>query len=555
MDLVLKYDKSYQERLNEYMGVFGNEEALPSSGLMQEWSFYLDGEIDLNGWQAIWKISRNSCADLNIEYPTLVLVYVTGICLPKIMADIKILKVQDEIDLPKSCTVRLTELHPTIEQDDSISLNLSSTAHAIDMIRFFYTHLFFPWDMEEDGANWFSKHLRSRLHLYYDLRNGEIPDCIATKIIGSISNARHIYECCERTISTMEKSIDLANCENPVSQKVFDLRVQLMQIRNEVELFEDPNLRKFVIKDRMEKCKNKTHQTTWVVCEQGDYYSILSFFNDIREVVGDIKVRFEPTFVLVLDQVQTNDTVFLNGAEHLFSGLSALHEGGRIKGVVSRSTTLKSTDDDIVLDCQGKIFLENLIIDVGDAHCGLLVRRGAIVTLSNCVITGNYNSSIQQGIIVLSGGTLYIIESEICGFYTGMVVNSNAVLSLNDSKIYNVNCGLKCYSGCDIKMKATFFEDCTSFGICMETNNEELAKVGDFKLLNTMDKITTKNVIGKNIGKGYVKINYKHKLEPVRDLFSNPVFHHILILDNDKIEDPEMETAGVETTLDDANEN
>lgn len=80
-----------------------------------------------------------------------------------------------------------------MQQDDSVVLNLTSTAEALDMLRFFYNHLLMPWDYDEDdGDDWSSKHMESRLHFFYDMKNGLIPKSMTEHVRGLMSEARQL---------------------------------------------------------------------------------------------------------------------------------------------------------------------------------------------------------------------------------------------------------------------------------------------------------------------------------------------------------------------------
>ena len=184
MEEVIKFDKSLQERLQEYTHVFSANETLSVSKIKEKWSYFVELSMDTCGWQAIWKIPRLLCETFNVPFPTITLVYVDNLNQDLLSASIKILAVQDEnISLPEYHEVPLIQLWPTKVQDASVVLNIRSTANTLDMLRFFYTNLLMPWDYEEDDdVDWFKKHLESRLRLFYDSINGVIPTTFAKNI-------------------------------------------------------------------------------------------------------------------------------------------------------------------------------------------------------------------------------------------------------------------------------------------------------------------------------------------------------------------------------------
>lgn len=102
--------------------------------------------------------------------------------------------VQDgDVHLDDTHVIPLVQLWPTKQQDNTVPLNLNSTAEAIDMLRFFYNHVFMPWDCDEDDmGDWAKKHLESRLHLFYDMKNGLISKNTAERVRGLMTEVRRL---------------------------------------------------------------------------------------------------------------------------------------------------------------------------------------------------------------------------------------------------------------------------------------------------------------------------------------------------------------------------
>lgn len=73
---IITFEKSFQQRLSEYMDILGARGHLPSSGIRNEWYYYIESLLEPAGWQAIWKISRRKCEEFEIQFPTLVVVMV-----------------------------------------------------------------------------------------------------------------------------------------------------------------------------------------------------------------------------------------------------------------------------------------------------------------------------------------------------------------------------------------------------------------------------------------------------------------------------------------------
>ncbi|KAB0804033.1 hypothetical protein PPYR_01003 [Photinus pyralis] len=516
MEHAILFNKSYQERLQEFTDVLGGCNILPASQIFKEWCVYLQLSVDVCGWQAIWKIPRLTCEEFKIEFPTIALVYVDDVVYEELHANVRIITLQDEIDLPKVHCVPLIQLWPTQKQDKSVCLNLTLTANSIEMLRIFYTNLFLPWDIEEDCRNWFDKHLSSRLHLFYDLRNGTIPAPTAEIIKGLLTEARHLEI---RQNCLLQNIDDDIPEQSKQAENLLIIRARMMEIRNEVEMLENPLLRNVLLENKPDPPSQSDERQYWAVFEEGKNDDFLSFLHQIKADTNDIICQ--SNLSLVLEAACTNDVIFLSPGKHIFSSLCALGEGGVIKGINSvGNTTLSSINEDIMLDCCGDTLFENITINVGSAQCGILVRSGC-VTLRNCTIMGDFKSSTRQGIIVLADGKLNVEKCNITGFYSAIIVNSRATFSIIDSVISGVSVGVKLYDDSNIVIRNVRFEDCRDYGIYKETDNLLLCCAGEFDVLSKFAGIVMEDVVSDRIGKCPAKIHQKREIEPISDLLSN----------------------------------
>lgn len=89
----------------------------------------------LEGWQALWKISRVTCEDLGVKYPTVVFGTVTNVFFKELKAEFEVIAVQDEdVHIPEMHIIPLEDLWPTKHQENS-ALNVDRTADCIDQLR------------------------------------------------------------------------------------------------------------------------------------------------------------------------------------------------------------------------------------------------------------------------------------------------------------------------------------------------------------------------------------------------------------------------------------
>ncbi|KAL3282771.1 hypothetical protein HHI36_005938 [Cryptolaemus montrouzieri] len=526
MDQVYCFDKTLLQRLEEYTDVLSGFEVLPASALSKEWGFYLELTIDPNGWQAVWKISRATCESLKIPFPTLVLVLVLNIDFPSLQALVRVIAVQDDIQIPEKHYVPLIQLWPTKLQDRSVALNMATTAKVIDMLRFFFTHLFMPWDIEDDESDWKTKHLESRLRLYYDMKNGVIPKVTSERLNSLLTEARRLQHKKEILEEEFDDSVidDISNHSHV--DYLTDLHLRLLEIKSEVEILENPLLRKAVIRRQLQHISvnnDPKEPKIWLIHENSLLENYITFLEQVKMLYPNDIVTVQPNLSLALENSSQNDSFVLSNGRYDMNIVGALEMGGTLKGIGSNDKTiLVSTLEDILFDFQAdQALVENVTIDASRSQCAAVIRRGK-VTFSNCKIFGDGQSSTHQGIIVLAGSELELKNCEIYGLCTAVVGNSGSKIYLRNTEIHDVHFGLKIYDNSFVNAQKCVFRDCKDYGICVETENNlkgGLHSVGNFDALNIMPEVKTELVSGINNGKGDVVINRTSQVKAIEDLF------------------------------------
>lgn len=182
MEEVIIFDKSYQERLQEYKEIF-DDTSLSVCEIKTKWSLLLELVLDACGWQAIWKIPQSTCEKLQVEYPLLALVYVRNVIFEDLTAEVKILLIDTLEPLPTENTVPLIDLWPTKNQAETVILDMRATANYIDMYKFFYTKVIMPWDYSSNSETWIQDHLEARLRLYYDTKQGKLSETALQELL------------------------------------------------------------------------------------------------------------------------------------------------------------------------------------------------------------------------------------------------------------------------------------------------------------------------------------------------------------------------------------
>lgn len=491
MDQVIVFDKSLQQRLQEYLDILsGQNNVQPVSNLKKEWAFFLELCVDVSGWQAIWKIPRLTCELYKLPFPTIVLVYVEDIYFENLEALVKILAVQDDISLPDNHVVSLIQLWPTKAQDKSVVLNLQSTANALDMLRFFYHSLIMPWDYDDDDtSDWVSKHLESRLRLFYDLKNGVIPRTISEHIRSLLVEAKRLQakrEQLELEIGS-DDDVDVNDSEvkNEKVEMLMNLHVRTIQIKNEMEILENPLMRNVILKQQKEIIPEKEASKYWLMCETNKVKDHIDFLKKVEEFYPNEFFGFSSDLATTLVNVNYTDVVLLNKLKYNLKSVAKFECGGIIKGVYEKDETIiESHSEDLMLDINGEVVIENLTLNASIPQCCIVIRRGKLI-LKNCSLIGDTKSSIHQGIIVLNGSQLDMMDCDIKGFATAIVGNSGSQISIRNCQIHDVNCGAKVYENCLITIQKSSFHDCKDYGFSIESDKiiDTVERVGSFDVL------------------------------------------------------------------------
>lgn len=260
-----------------------------------------------------------------------------------------------------------------------------------------------------------------------------------------------------------------------------------MEIRSELDMYENPLFRHILIKRQQNldlSFKNKTQQI-WVISSGGTADDYITLLKQIKDFYPNEKLGFSTNLASRLEVANSKDIFLLNESKHVINNTGALEEGGVLRGIGERDKIiLTSFVEDVMLDfIAGEVVLENVTIDAKSSQCAILIRRG-IGVLKNCKIIGDGSSSTHQGIIVLDGAEVNIIDCDISGFHTSIVGNSGSKISLQGGKIHNSVVGIKLFDKSIANLAKVEICDTQSYGLLLETEklSEGNIQVGSFEL-------------------------------------------------------------------------
>ncbi|XP_011870827.1 PREDICTED: SHC SH2 domain-binding protein 1 [Vollenhovia emeryi] len=469
------HDKSLAERLEEYTSILsGHGRTVPASSIKTEWVCDVELVIEPVGWQALWKISRLTCENYGIRYPTIVKVEVLGMDYPVLNALVKITAVQDDIHLPEKHEVPLIELYPTIEQANH-SLDIVGTAHCVDRLRFFYNYLWMPWDEDEDdNIDWVEQHLERRIRLFFDMNNGVIGKETCDIIRSLISEGKEV----QKKISTYEALLPENFHEDDVPEELaletctlMKLHFRFQQIKAEMDLLENPSLRGLLGKNQPHNRRKKhsdsenRQKVYYFVWPGGAVRQLLELSNKIQTMLpGDATVKICGYLDDVVDTYETGDYILLGEGNYSIKNSNGLQDGVTIIGLSSTENTIISPHDPYMSSslfdlCNTETLLRNICVDLGALQAGIIIRKGCTVLITGCricVSNATASSSAKWGAVVMPGAKLVLEKTVFQGLGTAIVIYGTGEVVMD-------NCRFEGYEGVRLSDNARFTATKCSF--------------------------------------------------------------------------------------------
>ncbi|XP_054744668.1 protein nessun dorma [Anastrepha obliqua] len=568
---VYEFDKCLLHRLEESMNVLSwKDKGFPASQVRSEWSYYIELQIEPAGWQALWKMPRVICEESYIRYPTVVFGYVEQVLFKDLKAIFIIQAVQDEeIHLPERHEVFLQDLWPTKEQENS-ELNIERTADCVDRLRFFYTHVWMPWDNDnDDDLNWVEKHLESRIRFCYDLRKRTLKKPLVTHVRNLLAESKYLQQRREYLELGLSDE-DEENLEETIGKtEVTDLmrfHLRLAMIRNEIELLENPETRRIYeeILFPEEKYLKDLENSGAITEKKGDKVFFVMTPYTLDEQIGLMQIAKKsipksalvqnvPTLQDVLSRY-VYDCIYLAPGRHTLKFLENMNESGKISGLQvakqkltssldyfsKENVIISSLDDESTLFVfDGSFTLENIVLDCCNVRSGILVKSGT-VCLRNCVLIGDGKTSTQQGIICNSGSSVILEECIIERFATGITVLDQAVLHLNNTSVINCQIGTDLSINSNSHFNHSKITNSQKYGIYVATDFKEQNIKTSHKILSSLKewqnyfntippfigecefKGCKDNIFALNIGNSLVSMNALNYLGHNDNLFESP---------------------------------
>ncbi|XP_034670018.1 protein nessun dorma [Drosophila subobscura] len=499
---VYTFEKSYLERLKEAEAVLSWDGAvMPASQVRNEWKSFVELKIEPAGWQAIWKIPRVICEDLKLRYPTIVYGYVDQVIFDELKAVFVVTAVQDsDVHLPESNEVSLVELWPTIKQEND-ALNVDTTAECIDRLRFFYSHVWMPWDKDyDDDRDWVQMHLQARIQLACDLSKNKLSRPLALHMRTLLMEAMYIQqrlEYLELDLSDAEaesddEAVELNdNAAEPARKQtktgsadaslnvstlpvtdLMCLHLRMAIIRSEFEILENPEMRRAYSELQSNSPQRHLLQrragrpSELPLTERAPICHVVTVPSTLQEqmvllslaqeqVKPDTQVQLANTLQDVLSICRSDDDILLSPGEHTIKFLENLNNQGSLQGLVKSEAILvaqpqlptlpvvcSSDEGSTLLVIDGDYTLAHLVLDCRQVRRGILLRNGTL-TMRGCRLIGDGNSSTQEGIVCMPNASVEMHDCIIEDFAVGISMRPQSSAELGNVQVKNCNTGVE----------------------------------------------------------------------------------------------------------------
>lgn len=498
---VFEFEKSLLTRIQETSMVLGARAGpIAASAVQTEWANYVEIAIEPIGWQALWRIPRVLCEDLAIPFPTVIMGTVEQVLFDELKAIFMVEAVQDDdVHLPERQTVSLEELWPLKDQEND-ALNVDRTADCVDRLRFFYQHIWMPWDNDtDDDIDWAGKHLESRVKFYYDLKNKAMSKRLSSHVLALLAEANYIQkkrELLEMEIEEQEdedpESADLTL--NSKATEMMKLHLRLNTIKNEIDILENPEMREVYEKVRFSD-DNASFETgseltaeSFIVTHVGTLDQQMQYLDEAKKYIEKGKiVRICDSLQGALDRCKSSDDLYLPPGKHQIKFLEYLNSGGSLRAISSVNFVeacekkklqvldgipiVSSKDDDsILLTIDGDYHFENIMLDCANVRTGVLVKRGN-VTFKNCCLVGDPKSTTKQGVVVFGNSTVRFQNSVIQNFSTGIYSNQNCTIQLVNTVVQACINGIEVLRAGNIAFDRAQINDCKSYGVILDADD------------------------------------------------------------------------------------
>nr|CAD7429267.1 unnamed protein product [Timema monikensis] len=233
---------------------------------------------------------------------------------------VHIVAIQDNIDLPETHVVPLLHLFPTVQQDSN-TINIENTADCLDQFRFFYEHVWMPWDADDDeNEDWISNHLETRIGLIIDMKSGVVPPEMASHIRSLTQEGKALKQKIDVWQELLDEEEDSPGDTTNEDRTclIMESHLRLDQITAELKILENPDLRNLMVRKKQHETKSVDPNECGEVCFVWQGGTV----DDLIDVLTTVKTLIQPSACVKRLQVH-RQFILLESRDHFFPQLGS----------------------------------------------------------------------------------------------------------------------------------------------------------------------------------------------------------------------------------------
>ncbi|CAN7992237.1 unnamed protein product, partial [Ixodes hexagonus] len=385
----------------------------PSSGVEQALVDYVASTIEPVGWNGIWKVKRGW---RGLQSDCDFLVEAINVSVSKLEADVRILTVLSGpgVDVTEHVAIApLVDLYPLSEDD--LDEFFVETAVVIEYVRFFYAHIWKPWDDPDDDLEKYASKIPPRVHLYLDMAAGLVDTHTKVKVQRYLQEGQQV----RRTLEALKASSGLNNDDPDLEldsadvKQMVRLSMRLEVLSREMDIIENRELRlcmtgdKFI--NRSPPLRRGDVPAVHIVAAENFTLAQLR----LLKIADDVALEFHHSLGHAVVAVQEQDKILLLPGTHTCAGLPWLDKEVSVEGVGDCADTVLIPTDvgDIFVNCWAPLFkLKNVTVKATKhVHYVVMVHSG-VVTMENCHIDGSF---ADFAVVVLSDAELHMTGCKV----------------------------------------------------------------------------------------------------------------------------------------------
>lgn len=361
----------------------------------------------------------------------------------------------------------------------------------LDRYRFFFNFVFLPFD-DEDDRDFVKKNLMPRLTLFYDLKNKKISKGTASRIRKLIMESKYIASkklSLEESFTT-DDELDISCGESKeTARKLLELHLRMSQIKNEVDILANPEMRDIYEEIKFPNIKNGKslgEKTIFTVAKIGTLAEQMQVVESLKNKIDkDAKVQWLTLSEAIAAALQPHSEIYIPSGTYSMSFYEFLNNDVLLAGLPNVIPTQIEPDQEsnyaklysnepstMLFAIDGDLKFQDLIIDCRNVKTGFLIKNGK-VTIKNCLIYGSQESAIFEAFNISGDSVVLIENSVISSFSTGIYSSENAKVTLRSVVVKNCGNGAVIENNSMISLEHSNFNNCKESSIVKYCNKVE----------------------------------------------------------------------------------